>query len=66
MRTQGALLRRAQPGSHRSLRQHIRRAQRLHDLIAERFGIRESYQYRAEASTLRPGAVRWTGGQHTV
>lgn len=42
------LLRRAQPGSHRSVQQHIRRAQRLHDLIAERFGVHEPYQYRAK------------------
>jgi len=42
------LLRRAQPGSHRSVQQHIRRAQRLHDWIAERFGVREPYQYRAK------------------
>ena len=42
------LLRRAQPGSHRSVQQHIRRAQRLHDWMAERFGVREPYQYRAK------------------
>lgn len=42
------LLRRAQPGSHRGVQQHIRRAQRLHGWIAERFGIREPYQYRAK------------------
>jgi hypothetical protein len=42
------LLRRAQPGSHRSVQQHIRRAQRLHDWITERFGVREPYQYRAK------------------
>jgi hypothetical protein len=42
------LLRRAQPGSRRSVQQHIRRAQRLHDLIAARFGIREPYQYHAK------------------
>lgn len=42
------LLRRAQPGSRRSVQQHIRRAQRLHDLIAERFDVREPYQYRAK------------------
>ena len=42
------LLRRAQPGSRRTVQQHIRRAQRLRDLIAEQFGIREPYQYRAK------------------
>lgn len=54
------LLRRAQPGSHRSVEQHIRRAQRLHDLIAERFGIREPYQYRAKH--LRYALERGTAG----
>ncbi|MTW22504.1 hypothetical protein [Allochromatium palmeri] len=30
------------------MQQHIRRAQRLHDWMAERFGVREPYQYRAK------------------
>lgn len=58
------LLRRAQPGSHRSVQQHIRRAQRLHDCIAERFGVREPYQYRAKhlRYALEHGTARLASG----
>lgn len=42
------LLRRAQPGTRGGVAAHIRRAERLHRLIAERFGVDEPYPYRAK------------------
>ncbi|WP_295402223.1 hypothetical protein [uncultured Thiocystis sp.] len=42
------LLRRAQPGTKSGVQGHLKRAIRMQTLIAERFGIREPYQFKAK------------------
>lgn len=42
------LLRRAQPGTKSGVQGHLKRATRMQALIAERFGIREPYQFKAK------------------